>query len=277
MTVSRSELFEWTTFTPPGIVSGGWKTLLAAAVDMHLRSGIMMVSGISRRTVSDVGTSRFIKSGILLTIAIVLAVSAAQLINYGFFDQRISVLDSESDGGVFGVLGDIALATAAASASVLAVRVRSARLVAAALAGLLTFLAADKVTRLHDHIPHWLAFYLPVLFASFICLAAVGRGPSGHPKFRVDRRAGRAVMDRLIRVGLLLLAFSFLLHVFGERLLLGLGVSDTTGLTYQIKVVVKHGTEVAGWLMIALGLLRLGLPRRAHPDAVETQLLRFSS
>jgi hypothetical protein len=35
-----------------------------------------------------------------------------------------------------------------------------------------------------------------------------------------------------------------------------------------LKAVVKHGTEVAGYLLVALGLLRLGLPRRRHPDAV---------
>jgi hypothetical protein len=46
------------------------------------------------------------------------------------------------------------------------------------------------------------------------------------------------------------------------------GGRNTTGLAYQIKAVVKHRTEVAGWLLIALGLFRLGLPRRGHPDAV---------
>ena len=68
--------------------------------------------------------------------------------------------------------------------------------------------------------------------------------------------------------GILLLIFSFLLHLFGERLLLVLGVSNTTGLAYQVKAVVKHGTEVAGWLLIALGLLRFGLLSRHDPDAV---------
>jgi len=65
-----------------------------------------------------------------------------------------------------------------------------------------------------------------------------------------------------------LLVFSFLLHVFGKRLLLDLGLSDTAGLAYQTKAVVKHATEVAGWLLIALGLLRLSSPRTRHPDAV---------
>jgi phage shock protein PspC (stress-responsive transcriptional regulator) len=211
---------------------------------------------------------RLTKVGVLATILIVLAGSAAQLINYGFFDQRIQALDSRSDGGVFGAIGDIALAAAAVSAWLVAARVRSERSVAGVLAGLLTFLAVDKAVRLHDHIPHWLAVYLPVLFGSFVCLVAVARDIPGRPRRRVDRGVGRVVVDRLIGVGLLLLIFSFLLHLFGERLLLVLGVSNTTGLAYQVKAVVKHGTEVAGWLLIALGLLRFGLLSRHDPDAV---------
>jgi hypothetical protein len=70
-------------------------------------------------------------------------------------------------------------------------------------------------------------------------------------------------VDRLIGAGLLLLTFSFLLHVLGVRLLVNLGVADTAGFAYQAKATVKHATEVAGWFLIALGLLRLGLPARA--------------
>jgi hypothetical protein len=226
----------------------------------------MMISETYSRTAGDNGTNRLTKLGVIVTIVVVLAGSAAQLINYGFLDQRFPALDPGSDGGVFGAIGDIALAAAAVSAWVLAARLRSARSVAVTLAGLLTFLAADKVTRLHDHIPHWLAFYLPVLVASFICLMAIARDFSGRPQVHADRGAGRHVVDRLIGAGLVLLTFSFFLHVFGKRLLLDLGLSDTAGLAYQIKAVVKHGTEVAGWLLIALGLLRLGLSRRRSPD-----------
>jgi len=203
-----------------------------------------MMSGVSSRTAGDVGTDRFTRLGIGVTIVVVLAGAVAQLISYRFFGQRIQALDARSDGGVVGAIGDVALAAAAVAAWILAARVRSARLVPVVLAVLLTFLAADKVVGLHDDIPHWLAFYLPVLLATFICLVAVGRGPAG--------------MDRLIGTGLALLAFSFLLHLFGERLLLGLGAGNTTGLAYELKAVVKHGTEVAGYLLIALGLFRLG-------------------
>jgi hypothetical protein len=230
-----------------------------------------MMSGISGRMAGEIDTSRLTKFGVIVTIVVVIAGSAAQLINYGFLGQRFPALDPGSDGGVFGVTGDIALAAAAVSAWILAARMRSARSVAVALAGLLTFLATDKVARLHDHIPHWLAFYLPVLVASFVCLVAVGRAFSGRPQAHAGRGAGRHVMDRLIGAGLLLLVLSFFLHVFGMRLLLELGLSGTAGLAYQIKAVVKHGTEVAGWLLIALGLLRLGLPRRRCPDTALIQ------
>jgi hypothetical protein len=105
---------------------------------------------------------------------------------------------------------------------------------------LLTFLTVDKVVRLHDHIPHWLVFYLPVLAATFVAAAAVARGLSP-----------RCV--RLAATGLALLIGSFALHQYGEWLLYHLGGSDT-GWLFQVKAVVKHGLEVAGWLLIALGL-----------------------
>lgn len=262
----------WTTFTQDASSARADSEM---AADMQLRWGILMkalgilmkAGNFPDRTAGDVGTNRFTKLGIRATIAVVLAGSAAQLINYEFFDQRIRALDSAADGGIFGAAGDIALGAAAASAWVLAARVRSTRSVAVTLAALLTFLAVDKVLRLHDHISHWRAFYLPVLAASFICLVAVARGPSGGPRFRVDRDGGRPVVDPLIGVGTPLLAFSFLLHLFGERLLLTLG-ANSTGLAYQIKAVMKHGTEVEGWLLIVLGLLRLSSSRRRNLDAV---------
>jgi hypothetical protein len=214
----------------------------------------------------NIGADRFTRLGVLVTIVVVVAGSAAELINYAFFGQRIQALDAASDGGVFGAVGDIAIAAAAVSAWILAARVRSVR--SAVLAGLLTFLAADHVTDLHDHISHWLAFYLPVLVATFAGLAAVALGRSGRLQFRNDRGTDRPSTDHLIATGLLLLAFSFLAHLSGERLLLELRAASPTGLAYQIKAVVKHGTEAAGWLLIALGLLRLA--RRCHLKAVQT-------
>jgi hypothetical protein len=229
----------------------------------------MAIGGIPSRTAGDVDANRFMKSGILVIIVVVLAGSAAQLIDYGFFGLRIGPLNSATNGGIFGAVGDIALAAAACSAWVLTARVRSARSVAAALAVLLTFLAVDEATRLHYHVPYWLAFYLPVLAATFICLVAAARGHAGYPRSRVDPGNGRAVTDRLIGIGLLLLTLSFLMHLSGDRLLLEFGAADYAGWAYQIKAVVKHGAEVAGSLLIVLGLLRLA--RKWHLDRVQEQ------
>jgi hypothetical protein len=206
---------------------------------------------------------RFTRIGVVATILVVLAVSAAGLIDHGF-DLNIPALDSASDGGVFGALVDVGVGAAAASAWLVVARARSARSIATVLAVLLTFLAVDQVFGLHGHVPHWLAFYLPLLLASFVCLVAIARGLPGLPRVRTVQGAADTVVERLVGAGLVVLVFSFLLHLFGERLLADLGASSPAGWAYQVKAVVKHGTEAAGWLLIALGLLRLGLPGRFH-------------
>jgi hypothetical protein len=222
---------------------------------------------VARRSPSrapcDTKAGRFTRIGVVTTIVVVLAASAAELIAHGL-DLNIPVLDSASDGGVFGALVDVAMAAAAASAWLVVARARSARSVATVLAVLLTFLAVDQVTGLHNRVPHWLAFYLPLLLAALVCLVAIARGFPGLPRVRTSPGAPDGVVERLVGAGLVVLVFSFLLHLFGERLLAGLGASSPAGWAYQVKAVVKHGTEAAGWLLISLGLLRLGLPGRFH-------------
>jgi hypothetical protein len=224
----------------------------------------MRVAGSSPgRARCDTKADRFTRIGVIATILIVLAASAAEFIAHGL-DLNIPVLDSASDGGVFGALVDVSVGAAAASAWLVAARARSAGSVATVLAVLLTFLAVDQLTGLHDHVPHWLAYYLPLLLVSFVCLVAIARGLPGLPRVRTGQGAADAVVERLVVAGLVVLVFSFLLHLFGERLLAGLGASSPAGWAYQVKAVVKHGTEAAGWLLISLGLLRLGLPDRFH-------------
>jgi hypothetical protein len=182
---------------------------------------------------------------------IVLAGSAAQLIGYGLFHGRIPALDSASDGGLFGLVGNLSIATATAVAWIVLLRVRPVTVAASLLPPLLTFLTVDKIFRLHDHLPHWLLIYLPVLAATSVAVAATGR--------RLSRRC-----LRLTAIGLALLIGSFALHQYGEWLLHHLGASDE-GWMLQVKAVVKHGLEVAGWFVIALALA-VGLREhdRAH-------------
>jgi hypothetical protein len=196
-----------------------------------------ILSGQSR---SNAATGRLVTVGIAVTTGVVLAGTAAQLIGYGFFHGRIQVLDSASDGGLFGLVGDISIATATLAAWIVLIRVRPVTITILALPPLLTFLTVDKIFRLHDQIPNWLVFYLPVLAATFLFAATTAR--------RLSPRC-----FRLTAIGLALLIGSFLLHQYGEWLLYHLGGS-AVGWMYQMKAAVKHGLEVAGWFFVSLGL-----------------------
>jgi hypothetical protein len=120
-----------------------------------------------------------------------------------------------------------------------------------ALPPILTFLTIDKIWRLHDLVPGWLAFYLPLLAVTFVAVAVIA-----------SRMSARSF--RLAVAGLLLLCVSFLLHVFGEQLLAWLGASST-GWIFQVKVAIKHGAEVAGWFLITLAFA-VGLRERWKGD-----------
>jgi hypothetical protein len=215
----------------------------------------------SGRKPRPAGRSRLIAVAASAASLVVLAACAAELISYGSH-LDVPALDAGSDGGMFGVLVDVAVAAAAASAWVAAARVRAPRRAATVLAVLLTFLAADQVFRLHDSIPHWLVFYLPVLLVACACLIVVARdarrGEQGHSGAR------GAASDRYIIAGLLLLAVSLLLHLFGERLLTSLHAGSPSGWGYQVKAVIKHATEAEGWVVVALGLFQAGLVSRRH-------------
>jgi hypothetical protein len=178
-------------------------------------------------------------AGIAATVALVLAGTAAQLINYGL-DLHVGALDSSSDGGAFGVVGDIALASAAFAAWLVLARADLRRPAIVALPVLLTFLAVDKALHLHDEIAHWHVYYVPVLAATFAALMLVGQ--------QLPARS-----TRLVVVALALLAISFLIHLTGETVLDKLGLA-ADGWARQLKAVIKHGAEVAGWFIIALAL-----------------------
>jgi hypothetical protein len=185
-------------------------------------------------------TKHLIAAGIAATGAVVLAGTAAQLIDYGFLDGRVAALDSATDGGIFGVVGDVSLALATAAAWTVLIRMRPVTAATVALPPLLTFLTIDKVFRFHDHIPHWIVVYLPLLAAVFVAAVSIARRLS-------------SLCFRVIAIALAMLAGAFLINRSGDWILREVGGWDN-GWMWQAKAVVKHGLEVAGWLLMALGL-----------------------
>jgi hypothetical protein len=183
---------------------------------------------------------RFRAAAVAGSTLIVAAGSVAQVVDYAFFGLRIGVLDSSEDGGAFGAVGDAAAVAAAVAAWWFMARVPSKGAAVVALPPLLTFIALDKVFRLHDLIPHYLAFYAPVLVGTFVCLVVLIR--------RMPLSCAR-----LLATGVVLLAGSFALHLIGERVLLELGLADAAWAA-QLKAVVKHGCEVEGWFLVLISL-----------------------
>jgi hypothetical protein len=176
----------------------------------------------------------------VLTIAVVAAGTVAGLANYAL-RLEVDVLDSSSDGGAFGLVGDLALASAAIAAWAVLGRVRPRAQATAVLAVLLSFLALDKAFRLHDEIAHWPDYYLPILGATLTALLLVAR------RLPAESRP-------LIVFGLALLGISLLIHFTGDTVLEKLRASDE-GWAHQLKAAIKHGAEVAGWLMVTLSLV----------------------
>jgi hypothetical protein len=206
-----------------------------------------MFSSVSAaaRQVNGVAERRLIAAGVLWVCAVVLAQTAAQLIDYRFFGLRLKVIRSDTDGGIFGVIGVIALFLTSAAAWVALASLPTLRRPLEVLAPLTTFLALDKALRLHDHVPHWLLLYLPLLAAVFLSL------------LEIARRADFSV--RLLIIGaVLLLGFAFAIHQYGDAVLVRLDESSS-GWMYQLKGVTKHGAELAGWLFVALAITALSL------------------
>jgi hypothetical protein len=196
--------------------------------------------GTVRRGDDDRSADRLVAAGLAVTLVVVLAGSVLQFVGFGFFHNRVSALDSASDGGLFGFAGRLAIASAAFASWMVLLRLRPVTPVLVVLPPVLTFLAVDEVGRLHRQTGVRLVFYLPVLLAAFLAAGAVAR-----------RLSSRSL--RLCVVALALLGTSFLIHQSGEQLLLRLGVS-TGGWLFQVKAVVKHGAEVAGWLLMTLAI-----------------------
>src|ERR1700754_628808 len=114
-----------------------------------------------RRGDNEAGHDHIAAVGLASVTLLVLAGTVMQLVGHGFFHDRVNVLNSASDGGFFGFVGDIALASAALAAWVVLLRLRPMSAPTVALPPILTFLAVDKIWRLHDRVSGWVPLSLP--------------------------------------------------------------------------------------------------------------------
>ncbi len=99
---------------------------------------------------------RLLTAAIAGSTAVVVCGTVAQLAQYAF-DLQIVALDSADDSGVFGAVGEVAAVSAAAASWLVLIRVQPRSPITVALPPMLTFIALDKVFRLHAVDPERIA------------------------------------------------------------------------------------------------------------------------
>ena len=188
------------------------------------------------------GSTTVITAGLLLTAALVSAQTASQLIDFHFFDLGVRMLDSDHHGSVFGVISILAQAAAAAAIGVRAAsRRKRDGLVAAALVGVLIVPRA-----LEGRVSAFKQYDVPIVIVPLAIVFVVA--------FALTLRDARKVRS-IVWASLVLLVFSFALHAVGPQAdgITRPNVVDYTW-AYQLTGMVKHGAELAGWMLLATGM-----------------------
>ncbi len=189
----------------------------------------------TQRSFNPWTSDRAIRIGLSVALAAVLGQIVTQLIDFQVYGLRIAVLDSDTHASIFGVASLVAQAAAAAAAAVRGVHaVRRAGwfLLAAILALLLVVRAV-----LPDDPP------LLVVPLAFVCAMVWSLTTTDPARTR-----------RIVRAALALLAFSFVVHIVGLKIVEALGYGYRSW-AYELKGLLKHTTELAGWILVATGLL----------------------
>ena len=181
------------------------------------------------------GTKRVVVVGLLVTIALVVLQAATQAIDFGFFNLRIWALNCDKRYSIFGVVSlfaQLAVATGSVWRGCSGDSHRRAWLGLGALVFVLIIIRG--LTTFNAKV---LALPLACVFLLLIWLT------------RRDPGLARAA----VWSGLILLAGSLLLHK------VGLGADDSTASdftwAYQIDSMLKHGAELAGWALVASGIV----------------------
>lgn len=177
-----------------------------------------------------------------LAAAVALALeTTTHLLDYGLYDLRIRLLDSSAEWSYSHLLGTLAFAVGAVCGGVGATSATRWRIGWWSVCGLFAFLLLDNLTRLHEHVPLWPLIYAPVLCGLTAAIALIATGTDLAP---------------VVYAGIALLFGSLAIHVFGPAAVRALGWSPDSW-AYQVKVALKEGTELAGWVLLVPSLARL--------------------
>ena len=178
---------------------------------------------------------RVVAVGLLVTIALVALQAAAQAIDFSVFNLRIWALNSDKHQSVFGLaslLAQLAVAAASVWRGYRVERHRRVWFAVGALVGALIFIRGLTT------------FNAAVLAVPLACVFLLLCWLTWR-----DLGSARVV----VWSGLVLLTASLLLHKVG----LAADSSTASDYTwaYQITGMLKHGAELAGWMLLTTGIV----------------------
>lgn len=177
---------------------------------------------------------RVIVAGLLVTAAMVALLAASQLIDFGVFDLRIGALNTDSHASVFGVVSLLAQAAAAAAIGWRGSRMDRHRWAWLALAAIVAALVLIRTLVTYN--PKAVAAPLACMFW-LLCWLTWRDSPHART---------------VVWAALILMTTSLLLHEVGLDADV-LNYSDQNW-AYQITAVMKHGSELAGWMLLVTGI-----------------------
>ncbi|HKD32768.1 MAG TPA: hypothetical protein VKB73_04780 [Gaiellaceae bacterium] len=196
-------------------------------------------------------TARVTRFALVAVFVVVGVTIAAHLIDFGVYDLRVRVMDAGLGSSPVAWVGPAALAVALVATIVLARRNR----ITVALVPVLAVVLILATRHLGESLPYWQVLLLPPLGLALFLL--------WRDADRLDPHAGR-----VCRAGCVLLVCAFALHAFGPAVLHAFGVR-TYSWPDQVKIALKEGLEIGGWLLIASALATtawFGAARRPNRD-----------
>ncbi len=178
---------------------------------------------------------RIITAGVVATIAVVALQAASQAVDFSVYNLSLRALNSDTHYSVFGIASLLAQTAVAAASAWRAGRLEQRRPAWLALATLVAVLVIVRgMTTFNAAL-----LAVPLACVFWLLCRLTWRDP----------RPARAV----VWAGLMLMVVSLLLHKLG----LAADTSTASDYTwaYQITAMVKHGGELAGWMLVATGIL----------------------
>lgn len=177
-----------------------------------------------------------------------LAVILTNMIDFEADDLRVRVLNANLDSSWSHRATAGILAAGAVIALRTAWRTVRGRMLWGATAAMMILLFVVEISPLHvqvDRLSYGKLIYLPLLVGLVGCVCGLSAG---------------SPLVALVRAGLAALVVSYGVHLFGAHVVNALGWGAGTWV-YQLKVGVKEGTELGGWLLLVLALWRLAQAR----------------